>query len=101
MSNEQIPRGERFYDDLSRLLEDAAGWPAWQYYENAKYLSTILRQGSSAICELLHKAHAAAERLCDACGVCQIGKRDPFDCEIADIDHCEDIPIEYFEAGGK
>lgn len=95
------PRGERPYEDLAKSMSDAAGWSAEDYAKNARYVSTLLWLGGDYICELLHKAHAAAERLCDACGVCSHGKRDPFDCEIADLDHREDVPIEYFEAGGK
>lgn len=44
---------------------------------------TLLRDAADAIKELSRQRDRAYARLCEWCGVCPEGKRNPEDCEIA------------------
>ena len=61
------------------------------------------RRASHAIWNLYACVGIVNSRLCNWCGVCTYGKRNPWDCEIAQLDNgqtTEDVPMEYLEAGG-
>lgn len=65
--------------------------------------ANVCKQAANAIWNLYACVGVANSRLCTWCGVCHSGKRDPWGCEIAQLENgqvAEDIPMEYLEAGG-
>ena len=68
------------YDKLIADLKEDAELAEANEWETPICLSDHIKQAIEAI-------KFFSNRLCDACGVCQTDKRNPFNCEIAGTDH--------------
>ena len=68
------------YDKLIADLKEDAEWAEANEWETPICLSDHIKQAIEAI-------KFFSNRLCDACGVCPDGKRNPFNCEIAGTDN--------------